>query len=243
MGEILRRLVVLGPAKLRNPHFDPAFARAIGEGVATLSSEQTGLQTSFIAFKQVPWHHYARFALESSQWTIRSPYLDNELVALAYQAPADARANQQIAANLIADGNPALAAFPTDRGPLARGGFLGRIDEAYQEFTFKAEYAYDYGMPQWLTNMDRLLAPLHIERLFLGRHKYAHFRYWYRHELAPFVKEVLLDQRALSRPYLDRKRVETIVNAHVTGHGNYTSEIHTLLTVELMQRQLIEREL
>ena len=136
---------------------------------------------------------------------------------------------------------PALAGFPTDRGPLGRPGLLGQIGERLSGITFKTDYAYDYGMPQWLTNVDRVLAPLHLERAFLGRHKYYHFRYWYRHQLAPFVKEVLLDPRALARPYLENRRSAQLVNAHISGHGNYTMEIHSLLTTELMQQQLIEQ--
>jgi len=54
------------------------------------SEEAAGNQLSFIAFKQVPWHHYARLAVEQSQITIRSPFLDNDLVALAFQAPSEA---------------------------------------------------------------------------------------------------------------------------------------------------------
>jgi len=239
-GEVLRGLVALNPAKLANPFFAPDFTHRVREGYATLASEREGNRTSLIAFKQVPWLHYARFAMESSQLTVRSPYLDNELVALAYQAPSDYSVNQRLAARLIHDGNPALAAFPTDRGPLGRNGLVGRLAESYQEFTFKADYAYDYGMPHWLTNADRLFRPLHLERLFLGRHKYYHFRYWYRTDLAPFVKDVLLDPRALSRPYLDARRVERMVHDHTAGRGNYTSEIHLLLTTELIHRQLLE---
>jgi asparagine synthase (glutamine-hydrolysing) len=95
-------------------------------------------------------------------------------------------------------------------------------------------------MPHWLVNLDRVLAPMRLERLFLGRHKYYHFRHSYRHQLAPYIKDVLLDARALSRPYLDRARVERMVRDHTAGRGNYTSEIHVLLTTELLQRQLIE---
>jgi asparagine synthase (glutamine-hydrolysing) len=239
-GEVLRGVAMLGPAKLRNPFVTGDFVSRIAEGRATLASESQCRKTSFVLFKQVPWHHHARFALESSELTVRSPYLDNELVALAFQAPADLDVCQRFAARLIADGNAELAKFPTDRGPLGRDGFLGRLAETYQEFTFKADYAYDYGMPHWLARADSLLRPLHLERLFLGRHKYYHFRYFYRTRLAPFVKDVLLDSRALSRPYLDGGRVEQMVQDHVSGRGNYTSEIHLLLTTELLQRRLID---
>ena len=240
-GEILRHLIALGPAKLKNPFLDKTFMSYVSDGKDTLTRELNGERPSFIAFKQVPWHHYARFCLESSQLTIRSPYLDNELVALSYQAPRDLTTNRRLAERLITEGNPGLASFPTDRGPLGRSGVFGKARQMFQEFTFKADYAYDYGMPHWLSQLNRALSPLHLEKVFLGRHKYYHFRHWYRTTLAPYVKEVLLDPRALSRPYLDRRSVETMVNAHVTGRGNYTSEIHALLGMELLQRQLIER--
>lgn len=240
-GEVLRRLVALNPAKLRNRYFDPEFDALVNEGKQTLEAEGRVNRNSFIAFKQVPWHHYSRFAMESSQLTIRSPFLDNRLVALAYQAPLDSSVNLHQASRLIGEGNPKLAAFPTDRGPLGRGGIFGKAAEVWQELTFRADYAYDYGMPHWLANLDRVFAPLHLERLFLGRHKYYHFRYWYRHQLAGYVKEMLLDPRTLARPHLDRRAVENMVNAHVKGTGNFTSEIHALLTTELMFRELLER--
>ena len=96
-------------------------------------------------------------------------------------------------------------------------------------------------MPQWLARVDRILAPLHLERLFLGRQKFYHFRTWYRHELAAHVQAVLLDPRALGRPYLDAKRVEQAVRDHVCGNANHTLEIHKLLTAESLHRQLLDQ--
>ncbi|PYS67241.1 MAG: hypothetical protein DMF69_23635, partial [Acidobacteria bacterium] len=131
----------------------------------------------------------SKFAIERSQVTYRTPYFDNDLVALAYQTPPSLLQNEP-AIRLIADGNPALGKIATDRG-LASGPHRGlnRFLHWYQEFTFKAEYAYDYGMPQWLAKLDHVLAPLRLEKLFLGRHKVAHFRVWYRDELSPRLKE------------------------------------------------------
>ncbi len=143
---------------------------------------------------------------------------------------------------LIADGNPALARIPTDRGI---GGGRGRIAErmhhGWQEFTFKAEYAYDYGMPQWLARVDHALSPLRLQRLVLGRHKALHYRTWYCQELAEFVRDVLLDRKGLERPYVDRRTLERIVADHTGGRRNYTWEIHKLLTLELVHRNLIDR--
>ena len=108
------------------------------------------------------------------------------------------------------------------------------------EFTFKAEYAYDYGMPQWVARVDHLISPLRPERMFLGRHKFYHFRVWYRDALAQYIRDVLLDSRALTRPYVERKGLETIVQGHLDGGRNYTLEIHKLLTLELIHRQLVD---
>jgi asparagine synthase (glutamine-hydrolysing) len=116
---------------------------------------------------------------------------------------------------------------------------LARARQVLQQFTYKAEYAYDYGMPQWLARLDHTFAPLHLERLFLGRHKYYHFRLWYRDSFHQYLKDVLLDPESLRRPYLRGAAVEKIVRAHISGQGNYTLEIHRLLTAELVQRKLL----
>src|SRR5713101_1207533 len=83
------------------------------------------------------------------------------------------------------------------------------------EFTFRAEYAYDYGMPQWVARIDNALSWLHLERLFLGRHKFNHFRVWYRDVLSEYVREMLLDPLTLSRPYIHRNGLETMVRGHL----------------------------
>ena len=115
-----------------------------------------------------------------------------------------------------------------------------RISRAILEFSFKAEYAYDYGMPQWLARVDHAFSPLHLERLFLGRHKFCHFRVWYRDNLSQYVRDILLDPLSLSRPYVQRKTLETMVSEHLKGDHNYTTEITRLLTLELQHRLFID---
>ncbi len=239
--EVLRGNVAFKPGSPDEALFDGDFKPNLLAAREVYEQERKGLRASFIAFKQVPWHHFARLGMEQTQLTVRTPYLDNELVALAYQAPGGLDVNRGLAHRLIVDGNPALEGMATDRGGLRRLKFLPfRVREFCQEFMPRAEYVYDYGMPQWLARADHRLARLHLERLFLGAQKYAHFRVWYRDELASFVQEVLLDPRCLSRPYLCRKTVEKMVGAHVKGVGNYTLQISKLLTSEIVQRRLIE---
>jgi asparagine synthase (glutamine-hydrolysing) len=183
----------------------------------------------------------SKFAVERSQVTYRTPYFDNDLVALAYQTPAQLLSNGP-ALRLIADGNPVLGKIGTDRGIAFRSiPGVTPILHAYQQFTFKAEYAYDYRMPEWLARIDHTFAWLHLEKLFIGRHKFHHFRVWYRDDLSQCLKEMLLDTGARSRAYLRPGSLERMLKDHMAGRRNYTFEIHKILTLELIQRELIEQ--
>jgi asparagine synthase (glutamine-hydrolysing) len=240
-GEVLRRIVMFKPSAIEEELFDSELVQSVREASVTYASELQGHKLSFTAFKQAPWYMSGKLALERSQVTLRTPYFDNDLVALAYQIPPTLLDNQP-ALRLIVDGNPALAKIGTDRGVAFQSipGVTQALHQ-YQEFTFKAEYAYDLGMPQWLARLDNIFAQLHLERLFLGRHRVPFFRVWYRDELSRYLKEVLLDPVTLQRPYLRAHAVEKMLKGHINGHRNYTSEIHKILTLELIQRKLIKQ--
>jgi len=239
-GEILRRLVMFKPDPPQQSLFDPELEGSFRDAADTYASQLEGHRLSFTSFKQAPWYMASKFTVERSQVTYRTPYFDNDLVALAYQTPAKLLHNGP-ALRLIADGNPALGKIGTDRGLAFRSvPGANRALHWYQEFTFKAEYAYDYRMPQWLARVDHAFAPLHLERLFLGRHKFHHFRVWYRDELSRWLREMLLDSDARSRPYLRPNSLEKILKAHINGQRNYAFEIHKILTLEFIQRKLIE---
>jgi asparagine synthase (glutamine-hydrolysing) len=194
---------------------------------------------TFVAFRQSPWHHFGVLGLEQTQIAIRSPYLDNDVVKVVYQAPDSVEVNEASRLRLLREGSPELAAIRTDRGI---GGNGNPFLHGLLEFLFKAEYAYDYGMPQWVACADHIFSPLRLERLWLGRHKVFHFRIWYRDQLAPYVHEVLLDRRSLARPYISPDRVRAIVAAHTRGGRNYTIEIHRLLTLELAHRLFVDAQ-
>jgi asparagine synthase (glutamine-hydrolysing) len=245
-SEILRRLRAFKPAEPASGLFQPDFLAQVGAAKETYNSLLQGHAVSFNAFRQAPWHHYGLLALEQTQLTLRSPYLDNDLVQTAFRAPksdivkSDIFENNQECARLIAEGDPRLYRIPTDRGLGGAARWSTPMTRSLLEFTFKAEYAYDYGMPQWLARIDHVLSPLHLERWFLGRHKFCHFRVWYRDALSSYVGEMLLDSRTLSRPYIQPRTLETMVQSHLKGTGNYTTEIHRLLTLELIHRLFVD---
>ena len=241
-GEVLRRVRAFKPVDPLPGLFCSEIRPHLRQAHETYTGLLGGHPLSFALFKQAPWHHYGLQALEQTQLALRSPYLDNDFVRTVFRAPPSALANNDVCLRLIADGNPDLLRIWTDRGPIDRSA--GRLStvaaRGLLEFLFKAEYAYDYGMPQWLARIDHLLAPLRLERLFLGRHKFYHFRFWYRNALSRYVREMLLDPRTLSRPYLVRNRLEAVVQGHLGGDRNYTTEIHKVLTLELVHRLFLD---
>jgi asparagine synthase (glutamine-hydrolysing) len=246
-SEILRGLRAFKFTEPTSRLFCPDFLAFVNQAKATYSELVAGHALSFIAFKQTPWHHYGLLALEQTQLSLRSPYLDNDLVRVAFRATdsrqfkADIFESGEACVRLIGDGNPSLLKTRTDRGFAGNSGkFASRMTRNLLEFTFRAEYAYDYGMPQWLAGIDRRLSWLHPEQLFLGRHKFNHYRVWYRDQLSAYVREILLDERTLARPYLKRAGVEAVVHGHLKGGRNYTTEIHQLLTLELIHRQFFD---
>jgi asparagine synthase (glutamine-hydrolysing) len=240
-GEVLRRVRAFKPVEPPSGLFSQEFLSHIHAAKETYAGLLRGHALSFAVFRQAPWHHYGLLALEQTQVALRSPYLDNDLVRMVYRAPASALADNEISLRLIADGDAVLRGIRTDIG---QGGNNGRLNtkalRMLLEFSFKAEYAYDYGMPQWVAQIDHIFSRMHLERLFLGRHKFYHFRVWYRDALSQYIRDMLLDPRTLSRPYLERKHVEAMVHGHLKGHRNYTLGIHKVLMLELVHRLFLD---
>jgi len=240
-GEVLRRVCAFKPEEPLPGLFAPELLCHVRQTKETYADLLREHPVSFAVFKQGPWHHYGPLALEQTQLAVRTPYLDNEFVRTVFCTPELALTTNEVSLRLIADGNKALLEIPTDRGFAGKKGRLsGAIRQGLLEFLFKAEYACDMGMPQWVARVDHALSPLRPERLFLGRHKIFHFRIWYREALAEYVREMLLDPLSLSRPYIERKALESVVKGHLKGDRNYTTELHKLLTLEIVHRLFLD---
>jgi asparagine synthase (glutamine-hydrolysing) len=240
-SEALRGMSYLRPNIPRHRFWAEELDFYIDQAVNTLRSIRDCHPLTLAVFKEGPWLENNRTILERSQLVLRTPYLDNEFIDLLYRASPEVRQNSDLSHRLIADGDRLLAAIKTDLGVRINGTSLrdlpGRL---FRELLFKADYVFNYGMPQWLTGVDRLMRPFHLERIFLGRHKVYHFRVWYRDELSSYVEDVLLDRRSLGRDLFSKKNMEHIVRAHLSGKANFTGEITILLTLELAQRLLMD---
>jgi asparagine synthase (glutamine-hydrolysing) len=240
-SEVLRSIRAFGYKPPNRNLFDEEFNKHIYHASEIFDESTKGRKLSFTVFKQAPWFNYNRLSLEQSQLTVRTPFMDNDLICLVFRAPHEAVTNDNISLQLVRDGNIELSRIITDRGA---GGnwcrFLSKSIQAYYEILHLAEIGYDFGMPHWLSQVDCYLAPFHLERVFLGRNSFYHFRVWSRNELSDYVQEILLDGRTMSRPYLNKGFLEKMVNRHIKGQCNYVMEINKMLSVELVHRLLIE---
>ena len=165
----------------------------MSRAAGTYRDQLRGHRTSMVAFRQPAAYHFGVLMLEQTQrrcvrliWTMK-------LFAPCFGAPK-VEDGEDVRLRLIRDGSPELARLRTDRGLGIANPIVSAFSRGFWEFTFKAEYAYDYGMPQWVAQVDHAFGPLHLERLWMGRHKLFHFRWWYRTILAKYVQEMLLDR-------------------------------------------------
>jgi len=241
-GEVLRKVRTFKPVAPIPGLFCREIQPHIRQATETYAQQMGGHPVSAAVFKQGPWNHHGILAIEQSQLSLRTPFWDNEIVRTAFRAPESELASNEASLRLIAAGKRNLLRIPTDRGISGSGRTVSStVRHALLEFQFKAEYAYDMGMPQSLARMDHAFSFLRLERLFLGRHKVFHFRLWYRDALAAYLREILLDPVSLSRPYVEPKGLRRIVEGHVKGRQNYTNEIHKMLTLELLNRLMVDR--
>ncbi|OPY15879.1 MAG: Asparagine synthetase (glutamine-hydrolyzing) 2 [Syntrophus sp. PtaB.Bin138] len=239
-SEILRSVRAFKATAPCNGLLNPDFDDYIRKAADTFNAVSKLHRLSFFIFRQAPWHGYIRHSVEQAQLISRTPYMDNDIVALVYQAPEETTTTNEIPLRLVADCNHALANILTDRGVGGISNASSTLFSIYREFFFKAEYYYNHGMPQWLTILDSMLAPLQLEKLFLGRNKFHHYRIWFRRELAQYVLDILSDQRAVTRSYLNNGFLEKMLMEHMRGDHNYTNEINVILTLELLHRLLID---
>ena len=241
-SEVLRRHRAFLPTSAPCAILNPDYAGHVRNTTRTWQRAQEGHKLTFIAFKQVPWYSYNRLQLEQSVLSMRSPFMDNALLKVTYQAPEPAVCSSLMSLRLIADGSPELGRIMTDRGVTYPRNPTWPLSRAYYEFLFKMEYYAGHGMPRMLAAVDKWMGPLRIERIFLGRNKYYHLRQWLRDQLAQYVRDVLFDEKAMRREYLNRRAVEKAIRMHVAGAENHTYTISQLVALEIASRLFLDNE-
>ena len=107
--EVLRHARTFKPGELSPGLFHRDLLSHVYEAQVTYLRLIQEHPLSFSAFCQAPWHQYGILALEQSQLTVRTPFLDNDLIRTAFRAPRLAVANSDLRVRLIKDGNAVSA--------------------------------------------------------------------------------------------------------------------------------------
>lgn len=241
-SEVIRDHTMFNAGLYRGGLFAQDLKSEVNRAVETLGEVKKGHPLSVAVFKDFPWREYNKIAIEQSQSIFRSPYMDNDLVDLMYRAPVGIRSSNQAQRRLIRACNPKLSAIISDRGYGEQTNpLVTKFLELYYYILFKADYTYVYALPHWLARLDTICMSINGGRpLVGGSQKFEYYRIWYRQELSGYVKDVLLDPKTATRPYFDRKFLETMVHTHTKGTRNYMNEITKAMSLELTHRLFID---
>jgi asparagine synthase (glutamine-hydrolysing) len=234
-SEVLRGVSIYKRTDLSRELIAPDF-RAQVDGVEDDSERAEQSPVTAAAFRGIPWYLFGIMAASKSQLTFRTPYLDNDLVALIYRAPAIVRQSAASALGLVRSAHPRLGAIPTDRAVVAGGSGLGyTLKRVMAELTFKLDYMHKEAPPKALVSFLGALD----KGGFLGLHKWLPYRLWFRNELARHVSETLGDPSTLRLPFLNQHFLPLMARDHINGTSNYVREINAALTLAAVDRLLL----
>lgn len=237
-SEICRAITTFKPLRLAPEIFNTSFLPAVNAAANHLAAQKTHPDT-FAAFQEVPLNLFGNLAAGRSQISFRTPYMDNELVALAYQCPAELKKSSLPSMRLVKACSPALDRIPTDRGFISDRSdpeiFARRV---FAEVTFKLDYCSNAGLPHPFGPLDPVFKPIVRALGIAGLHKFLKYSTWFRDSLAPFVTERVTAAAKQADGFWNAQSLEQLAREHLSGGKDFPSEINAALTLESLQRQL-----
>jgi len=233
-GEVLRSVSTFKPLTLAPGLFVPEMRQQVNRVAQHFAGDRSHPVT-FAAFKEIPWNIFGSLAASCSQVSFRTPYLDNEVVALAFRAPVSAR-SEASAVQFVRNNADALARIRTDMGLL--GQHSGTLSKLFARLTFKLDYFCNDGMPHLFSFLDPVFDRLNSNVGVLGRHKLLRYRRWFRRELKDYIKTSLQDAGVRQGPW-DSSFVDNLAQRHTSGQKNYLAEINAVVTVRAIERLLL----
>lgn len=241
-SEILRGHSTFKPVPLSPQLFDLDWTAKVAARASNLDGYKTQPLT-FAAFREIPWSLYGILAAGRSQVQFRTPYLDNELVALAFQMPAQIRCSSLPSFRLVRANNPVLGRIPTDRGfGGADSGIRSLARRAFAELTFRLDYYTTAGLPAPISVLNPVFKPVVTKLKIAGMHKFVRYSSWFRNELASYVHDMLASATARANGIWNDRFLSRLAAAHASGNTDYSAEINAVLSLEAIQR-LLFREL
>jgi len=163
---------------------------------------------------------YERSVLEN-----RQPFRDYDLLDFALQIPPNFRYNHRIYFKFIKKLNPKIAKI------------TGANNLYFYKF-FRLKNLALLKVANILKIKSRGLIKIPVKTDYLD------YGEWIRvnEGLKKWVKDILLDERTLSRKYFNRNFIIRMVEDHMTYRKDYTQLIFLLLTFELWHRIFIDEE-
>jgi asparagine synthase (glutamine-hydrolysing) len=239
-SEVVRTRKLIAAWNFPRRLVQPDLAQYLAEAQPFTQISEAAHPLTRVVSQEIAWGEYGRVSVEQAEVILRTPYMDNALVKLMYQAQPNVRSSRELQARYVIENGRSVAGVPTNLGPVLIGHrLLGHATYLPLWALFKIEYIYLYSTPHWLTWVDRKLAKLRLERIIPGRQKFEAYRIWMKTHLADYLREVLLSPSARHREFFDKKAVVKAVNGHLAGTHNYIFEINKMLTVELILSSLL----
>ena len=235
-GEILRGVSMFKPLPVAQRLLNPDLAKAVTT-CASQWSRDCEHPITFAAFREIPEKRFATPAASRSQTIFRTPYLDNELVALAYQAPETVRMSADFSLSFVRANNPSLSGIPADMGGMGDANRLARASaRIFSKGVCKIDYLRTEGLPHPLSRLNSLFTQLSSALRIAGLHKYLSYRIWFQRELADYVDRVLKDVQVRHQSFWDSRFLEHMASEHRAGRKNYVRAIDVVVTLEAIER-------
>ena len=235
-SEVFRSMSTLKPMSLTDGLIESEFVSRVNGAIAARKQSHT---LSRAVFDEIPSHLFGPVTIARSQLTFRTPYLDNSLVKLAFQAPELSRKSPAAALRLIASGHERLGQTATDLGVSC--GIRSPLDivrRIARKISFKMDYWDKEGLPPKLAVLDAC-QPLFERSGFLGQHKFLPYRRWFKNELLEVVDRATKRAASGHQPWWNPTVVTRIATDHASGRANRLREINTILTLDTIERLLI----
>ena len=166
-GEIFREVSFYKPARLNRELLHRDWIGSSRNAEADHTSDKLHPVTAAVT-EEIPHRRFGVIAAGRWQTVFRTPYLDNELVALAYRTPPALRGSPEPVIAAIKNNSEQLSRIPTDLGFLGKDGRIGSpVRRMFERGTFKLDYFYSEGLPNSLRRFNPLLDLFEVGDAFI----------------------------------------------------------------------------
>ena len=161
---------------------------------------------------------------------VRTPFSDYDFIDFVQQIPPRYKIGKHLYIKMILSMFPDLANCPYQATGLPLNASVFRqkanslnelIKKIINEYTLK----------------------IFKSKLFLENNRNFHdYNNWIRNndELREYITGILLDERTTNRSYFNKKKIQEILDLHMSGKKDYSELIGRLLTFELWNRLFID---